>query len=53
VRVGCTEVMEPEEVPFARLVLSFVSQIVLCGRERGTCVEEWRNGWRRMSLCGD
>lgn len=52
-RVGCTEVMEPEEVSFARSVLSFVSKIVICGRERGACVEERGNGWRRMGLCGD
>ena len=44
--MGCTEVMEPEEVSFARLVLSFVSKIVLCGRERGAG-RAWKSGGMR------
>jgi len=42
-RVGCLEAIEHEEVFFITIVLSFVSIIVLYGRERGTCMEENRS----------
>ena len=45
-RVGCTGAMEPGEVFFVKLVPSFVSKIVLCGRERWACVEENGSVWR-------
>jgi len=39
-RVGRAEAMEREDIFVVTFALSFVSMIVLCGRERETCVEE-------------